>query len=79
MMDYPHYEKTLNPAVMLTIPSTKVPFDAWTKSRMAPSYKNPKLGKFFNITSNSSLDITGYIGMPNDSKSSNIKSLSIAM
>ena len=79
MMDYPHYEKTLNPAIMLTIPSTKVPFDAWTKSRMAPSYKNPKLGTFFNITSNSSLDITGSIGMSNDSKSSNIKHISSSL
>ena len=76
MMDYPHYEKTLNPAIMLTIPSTKVPFDAWTKSRMAPSYIHPKLGKIFNITSNSSLDITGSRGMPNDSKSSKIKHVS---
>ena len=75
-MDYPHYEKTLNPAIMLTIPSTKVPFDAWTKSRLAPSYVNPKLGKFFNITSNSSLDIAGSIGMPKDSKSSKTKHIS---
>ena len=76
MMDYPHYEKTLNPAIMLTIPSTKVPFNAWTKSRMAHPYIHPKLEKFFNIKSNSSLDITGSIGMPNDSKSSEIKHIS---
>ena len=76
MMDYPHYEKTLNPAIMLTIPSTKVPFDAWTKSKMAHPYIHPKLGTFFNITSNSSLDITGSIGMLNDSKSSKIKHIS---
>ena len=75
-MDYPHYEKTLNPAIMLTIPSTNVPFDAWTKSRMSHTYIHPKLEKFFNITSNSSLDITGSIGMPNDSKSSKIKHIS---
>ena len=73
MMDYPHYEKTLNPAIMLTIPSTKVPFNAWTKSRMAHPYIHPKLEKFFYIKSNSSLDITGSIGMPNDSKSSKNK------
>ena len=75
MMDYPHYEKTLNPAIMLTIPSTKVPFDAWTKSRMAHTYIHPKLEKFFNITSNSSLDLAGSIGIPKNSKSSKIKHL----
>ena len=75
-MDYPHYEKTLNPAIMLTIPSTKVPFDAWIKSRMAHPHIHPKLGKFFSITSNSSLDITESFGMPNDSKSSKIKYIS---
>ena len=76
MMDYPHYEKTLNPAIMLTIPSTKVPFNTWTKARMVHPHIHKKLGKFFNITSNSSLDITGSIGMPNDSKSSKIKHIS---
>ena len=75
-MDYPHYEKTLNPAIMLTIPSTKVPFNTWTKSRMAHPHIHKKLGKFFNITSSSSLDITGSIAMPNDSKSSKIKHIS---
>ena len=76
MMDYPHYEKTLNPAIMLTIPSTKVPINTWTRSRMAHPHIHKKLGKFFNITSNSSLDITGSIGMPDDSKSSKIKHIS---
>ena len=76
MMDYPHYEKTLNPAIMLTIPSTKVPINTWTRSRMAHPHIHEKLGKFFNITSNSSLDITGSIGMPDDSKSSKIKHIS---
>ena len=76
MMDYPHYEKTLNPAIMLTIPSTNVPFNTWTKSRMAHPHIHKKLGRFFNITSSSSLDTTGSIGMPNDSKSSKIKHIS---